>query len=152
MWKLVFAHGVLIIAASAFAQSPQPSASPDEKDAAELTRLESVWNDAHLRSDAVTLERLWADDLIVQVTNMRVLSKADALEMLRSGHMKFKRYETTDLRIRVYGDAAVVTGQLERTRDLNARNVHDRWRFTKVYVRRANKWQVVTWHASTLDQ
>jgi hypothetical protein len=33
--------------------------------------------------------------------------------------MKFLSYETSDLHIRVYGDAAVVTGHLLRTRTLN---------------------------------
>lgn len=31
-------------------------------DRAELLRLESVWNEAHVRGDAGVLDRLWADD------------------------------------------------------------------------------------------
>lgn len=93
-----------------------------------------------------------ADDLIVQVTNMRVMTKPDAIGMMRSGHMKFHRYQTSDIRIRVYNNAAVVTGRLKRTRSLNDRDVDDNWRFTKVYIRREAKWQVVAWHASTIDQ
>lgn len=140
-----------VVGNCAFGHTPQQTGARDAH-AAELSRLENVWNEAHVRGDADTLDRLWSDDLIVQVTNMRVMTKTDALGMLRSGHIKFKRYQTSDVRIRVYGDSAVVTGQLERTRDLNGRTVDDKWRFTKVYVRRAGKWQVVAWHASTLDQ
>ena len=121
-------------------------------DAAELSRLENVWNEAHVRGDADALDRLWADDLIVTVPNMPVMTRDNAIGIARSGRVKFKRYETSDIRVRLYGDAAVVTGQVQRTRELNGRDVDDKWRFTKVYIRRAGKWQVVAWHASTVEQ
>lgn len=126
-------------------------ASPDPAEAVEaveLTRLEQVWNDAHLRGDAEALERLWADDLVVAVPRMRVLTRDDALGMARSGRMRFERYATSDLRVRTYGDSAVVTGRLERSRVVAGKATDDRWLFTKVYVRQDGRWRVVAFHAS----
>jgi ketosteroid isomerase-like protein len=139
------------ILATTFIQDPS-SKSKNSADSAELFGLENIWNEAHVRGDADALERLWADDLIVTVPNMPVMTKENAIGISRSGRLKFKRYQTSDIRIRLYGDAAVVTSQVERTRDLNGRDVDDKWRFTKVYIRRAAKWQVVAWHASTVEQ
>jgi ketosteroid isomerase-like protein len=130
----------------------QTVASRKAADTAELTRLETVWNEAHMRGDAEALERLWAEDLEVAVPKMPVMTKAEALAFARSGRMKFQRYETTGLRIRVYGDSAVVTGQLRRTRTLNGKVVDDDWRFTKVYVRSKGEWRVVAFHASEAAQ
>jgi ketosteroid isomerase-like protein len=121
----------------------------ESADMAELTRLETVWNTAYSRGDADGLAPLLADDLIVTMTDMVLMTKAQSLTLLRSGRFKFPRYETSDLRIRAYGDAAVVTGRLQRTREINGQSADDNWRFTKVYVRQAGKWQVVAWHAST---
>ena len=59
-----------------------------------------------------------ADGLEVAVPHMAVMTRAEALGFARSGRMKFLPYETSDLHIRVYGDAAVVTRQLLRTRTL----------------------------------
>jgi len=140
------------ILATAFIQQDPASKSRDSADVAELSRLEKVWNDAHVHGDADALNGLWADDLTVTVPNMPVITKESAIGIARSGRMKFKRYQTSDVRTRLYGDAAVVTGQVERTRELNGRDVDDKWRFTKVYIRRAGKWQVVAWHASTIEQ
>lgn len=126
--------------------------SQESTDTIELSRLENVWNEAHVQGNANALDSLWADDLIVTVPNMTVMTKQDVIGILRSGRMKFKHYQTSDIRIRVYGDAAVVTGQLQRTRNINSRDVDDNWRFTKVYIRRVGKWQVVAWHASTVAQ
>jgi ketosteroid isomerase-like protein len=111
-----------------------------------------VWNQAHLNSDADTLDKLWADDLEVDVPRMAVMSKTEALAFARSGRMKFLHYVTSDLRIRVYGDTAVVSGRMQRTRTMNGKEVSDDWRFTKVYIRRTGQWRVVSFHASEAAQ
>jgi ketosteroid isomerase-like protein len=124
------------------------SQTPPDNDTRELTHLEQVWNQAHVAGDAETLDHLWADDLEVAVPHMAVMTRAEALGFARSGHMKFLSYETSDLRIRLYGDAAVVTGHLLRTRTLNGNKVADDWHFTKVYIRQAHQWRVVSFQAS----
>ena len=133
----------------AFAQPARSvSQTPPDNDRRELMHLEDVWNQAHVAGDAEALDQLWADDLEVAVPHMAVMTRAEALGFARSGRMKFLRYETSDLHIRVYGDAAVVTGHLLRTRTLNGNKVSDDWRFTKVYIRQAHQWRVVSFHAS----
>jgi ketosteroid isomerase-like protein len=80
------------------------------------------------------------------------MNKADVINFTRSGSMKFLHYTTSDIRIRVYGDTAVVSGRLQRTRRINDEELTDDWRFTKVYVRRAQQWRVVSFHASEAAQ
>jgi hypothetical protein len=116
----------------------------------ELTRLEKVWNDAHLRGDALAFDKLSDADLFMTLPDMPTLNKEDALALWKAGKMKFDVYRTSDIRIRVYGNSAVVTGQLVRIRDATSKEFEDDWRFTKVYVRRRGRWLVVTWHGSHL--
>lgn len=132
----------LTIPLSAFGQTPR------DADVKELQRLETVWNEAHERGDSDALAALWADDLEVAVPKMPVMGKPEVLAFARSGRMKFLHYATSDVRVRVYGDAAVVTGRLERTRTLNGNELSDDWRFTKTYMRQGGKWRVVSFHAS----
>ena len=139
------------IAVLALVQEPTGK-TQESTDAIELSRLEHVWNEAHVRGNANALDSLWTDDLVVIVPNMQVMSKQDVMGIMRSGHMKFKHYQTSDLRIRVYGDAAVVSGLLQRTRTIDDRDINENWRFTKMYIRRVGRWQVVAWHASTVAQ
>ena len=113
-----------------------------------LARLEAEWNTAHVQGDVTTLGRIFADDLIVVVPGMRPLNKDDSLGMFKVGGMKFDRYESSDTQSRVYGDTAIVTGRIKRTRTIAGRTMDDDWRFTKVYLRRAGNWQVVSFHAS----
>jgi uncharacterized protein (TIGR02246 family) len=115
---------------------------------AQVTRLERVWNDAHLHGDATALDNLWADDFVAILPRMAPLGKQDALALFRSGRMKFLRCESSEVTVRVYGDTAVATGRLLRSREFGDQTLQDNWRFTKVYVRRAGQWRVVAFHAS----
>jgi len=136
----------LMLLLTTLAQQPAPNSASSSE--AEVSQLESDWNNAHLRSDADALNRLCAEDLMVTVPRMAVMTKSQAIGVLRSGHMKFDRYETLDTRIRVYPEAAVVTGRLLRTRTMPGRTAEDDWLFTKMYARVAGRWQVVAFHAS----
>ena len=135
------------LVAVALLQVPAGNA-PADADVTSLTRLETEWNAAHVRGDAAALEQLFGDDVVVLVPGMRVMTKADAVGMFTSGRIKFDRYETSETTFRVYDATAIVTGRLRRTRVIAGATVDDDWRFTKVYLRRAGRWQVVSFHAS----
>jgi ketosteroid isomerase-like protein len=150
---LLSVGSVLLLISSTFAASARNSAqSARDADVRELERLETVWNEAHIQGNADTLEALWADDIEIAVPRMPVMTRADVATFAHSGRMKFLRYATSDIHVRVYGDAAVVTGRLQRTRVMNGREVSDDWRFTKVYIRDAQKWRVVAFNASEAAQ
>ena len=141
--------GLVVLACIALAQNSQSGTQPaHDSDVRELERLEAVWNEAHEHGDADALEALWADDLEVAVPRMPVMTKADAVKFAHSGRMKFLSYRTSDIHVRVYGNAAVVTGRLQRIRSINGLELSDDWRFTKMYVREARSWRVVSFHAS----
>src|ERR1700746_3938579 len=127
----------------------QPSGHDDKQ---ELEQLEAVWNEAHEHGDVDALDELWADDMEIAVTKMPVMSKADALKFTGTGRMKFLSNRTSDIRVRVYDNAAVVSGRLQRTRSINGKEISDDWRFTKTYVRQAGHWRVVAFHASDAAQ
>jgi hypothetical protein len=115
---------------------------------AELVRLETVWNSAHLRGDSKALDKLWSDDFDAIVPKMPVFKKSLLVAFVREGRMKFSQYETSDLQFRYYGSCALVTGRLQRARTLEGRSLSDDWQFTKVYVRQKGKWRVVSFQAS----
>jgi creatinine amidohydrolase/Fe(II)-dependent formamide hydrolase-like protein/ketosteroid isomerase-like protein len=115
--------------------------------AAQLATLETAWNEAYLARDGATLDRLWADDLVMFVPRVRPMSKAEALAAHKAGGAAFSRVESSDVHPRVTGDLAVVTGRLHRTRRVEGRVAADDWRFRKVYRRDASGWRVISYHA-----
>jgi uncharacterized protein (TIGR02246 family) len=135
----------LLFVALNLAQAPQTA------DVVAVTKLETTWNEAHRKGDAATLQQLFADDMVVVVPGMRPLSKTDSLAVMATGKMTFERYESSDLAVRVYGDTAVATGRIKRTRAMpDGAKREDDWRFTKVYLRSSGTWRVISFHASNL--
>ena len=137
----------LLLAAALSLAPTQQTQTPADADS-EFAHLEDVWNQAHLKGDADALDRLFADTITVIVPRMVPFTKTASLSVFRSGGMKFARYATSDIAVRRYEACVVVTGRLERSRSMGERVMEDDWRFTKVYVRGAKGWQVVTFHAS----
>src|ERR1041385_1244596 len=113
-----------------------------------LLQLENTWNEAHLKGDAETLEKLWADDFTAIVPNMQVMTKKDIIGFYRTGRAKFQKYETTDIKIKIYDNAAIVTGKVFRSRNFNGNYIDDKWQFTKMYIKHDGKWQIIAWQAS----
>lgn len=139
---------LLITPAAFLGAEAEAQQAPNAATKAELQRLETTWNNAHLAGDAAALDALWADELVVTVPKMPVFNKTQSLAIWRTGKMKFTKYETSDIAIRTFGETAVVTGALVWERNFMGKDIHEDWRFTKVYVRRDGKWRVVAWHAS----
>jgi len=79
---------------------------------------------------------------------MPAMSKEQSVGFLKSGGMKFDRYETSDVKVRVYDSSATVSGRMARTRAAAGKTASDDWQFTKTYIRRAGKWVVVAFSAS----
>jgi ketosteroid isomerase-like protein len=64
-----------------------------------------------------------------------------------SGALRYDEYRTDSVRVRVFGDAAVVTGLIARRgRSQGAGDLSGRCRSTRVYIRRAGRWQLVSAH------
>ena len=55
----------------------------------------------------------------------------------------FDEYSIADLRIRVYGETALVTGRRHEKARLRGEPRAEDIRFTRVYIRRQHRWQVV---------
>jgi ketosteroid isomerase-like protein len=144
----LLAFAFLTISRAMLAAESETKPAPDAATQDELKRLETTWNNAHVAGDAAALDALWAEELVVTVPKMPVFNKTQSLGIWRSGKMKFKKYETSDIAIRTFGETAIVTGALVRERNFMGKDIHEEWRFTKVYVRRDGKWRVVAWHAS----
>ena len=115
----------------------------------QVARLEADWNAAHLANDASTVEKLCADDLSVIVPGMPPINKVGAVGSLQPGRLKFLQFTTSEVTIRFpTAETAIVTGRLQRVREMAGQMMTDDLRFTKVWVRRGAQWRVTAFHAS----
>jgi hypothetical protein len=78
-------------------------------------------------------------------------SKQDVLKAVATGNIGNEYLETSDLKIRVYADTAVVTGRALQTAQRVGKDFTDSYRFTRVFVRRGGQWLAVALQMTRLD-
>src|SRR5262249_1547144 len=94
----------LVLASPRFAQTVPDTAK-------ELIALEDEWRAARIKGDVALLERLYAKELRITGTNGSVIDRTTDINGFASGAIKPESIERSDMRISVYGDAAIVSGR-----------------------------------------
>jgi ketosteroid isomerase-like protein len=148
---LILAIGVVLgVAASSqvFGQA-NPKGSPVEQ---VLIKLENDWNDASMKRDVVVLGRILADDYIFTDPDGVMFTRAQNLEMLKSGDDVVTSAVATDMKVRVYGNAAIVTGRNTVKEQLKGKDISGTYAYTDTWVKRPGSWVCVATHASRLAQ
>jgi len=110
----------------------------------ELTQVERDWCTAYLKKDVALLRRILADDYAGVTSRSVVETKADALSGLNDTTSTTTACVDTNMKVRVYGDTAVVTGLASRSGTLKGAPFKDRrFLWTDVFVRKDGRWQCV---------
>jgi ketosteroid isomerase-like protein len=142
MRKLFLSVALLtVVITSGPAQTaPKPQSVTDaEQTVLKLTR---AWLEAEERHDRATLRRIIADDFQGTAPTGRTVFKEDVIpqEGTQSGGLAVS---LEDAKARVFGETAVVTGsgvqKSGEKRDL---------KFTVIYTKRGDSWQMVAGHLS----
>jgi len=112
--------------------------------------LESRRYRAMCEADAKTLEELLADSLVYTHSYGGADTKASYLDGIRSKKWVYQEVDRPIEDIQVHGDCAVVTGQVRiqllsggQPKKLNSR-------FTNVWVKGRQGWQMVAWQSTPL--
>jgi uncharacterized protein (TIGR02246 family) len=108
-------------------------------------QLASTWKNR----DCSGWGALLADDWTVTHINAQVITKAQALELCRTGPPLTSTVD--QLSVRVYGDTAIVTGRTTATSS-GATPQTVRLRFTDVFVQRNGRWLVIASHATRMEE
>ncbi len=117
----------------------------------EIKSLETKLQEAMLHSNVVVLDELIADDLVFTMHTGLVVNKQYDLDAHRSGIFKFTQVDLDDQQIHHYGDCVVVTVKADLAGLLNQQAFSDRYRFTRVWVKRQDRWQIVAGHVCQIS-
>lgn len=109
-------------------------------------QLAATWKAGDCIAWGAMLAPEWS---VIHITGA-VISKEEALKICKAPRAANEQHRVDELSIRVFGDAAVVTGRTTVTTGAGNPTTLT-LRFTDVFVRRAGRWQVVASHATRLS-
>ncbi|MGO4700590.1 nuclear transport factor 2 family protein [Dyella sp. 2RAB6] len=129
------------------AAAPARSAQKDEVQ--QILQAEREICAAFEREDADWLEQHLDSTFTLTSSTGKVTTRADEVADLRSG-TKYDVFRNRDSKVRVYGDAAVVTGITRVEGKSDGKPYALDFQFTDTYVHKPGGWVIVASHASRL--
>jgi len=149
--RRTLAIAILTLAGTSIGLGEARGASGTQMSSVEQTirELDKERIQAQIGADASALDRLYADDFIGVGPSGTVRNKAQVISDFTSGELKFQSITTDEVQIRVYENTAVETGLSTMIGQDKGKAVPRDTRFTRVWVRRHGRWQLVANHYST---
>ncbi len=110
-----------------------------------LTNLSGDWVTAEKRGDVAFLDRLLTNNFVGVGPRGFVLTKAEWLQRLRSGDLKYESLNWDDVQVHIYGEdeqAAIVTGRETQRLRYQEQLIEAQLRTSLFFVRQEGRWQL----------
>lgn len=114
----------------------------------EVTALERARFAALQANDLPRLETMLAPDLRYCHSTGVCESRAQFLEALRSGTMRYRRIDVLALEPRAEGKVVMIHGRLDLAAEMRGTPVQMQLVYTDVYARRGGRWQLIAWQST----
>jgi uncharacterized protein (TIGR02246 family) len=139
--------GAFVLATSALVSAQAPEARtalpPTQDTEAVLMKIERDAAAALSKNDLAAFAGVFAEDAVFTGPDGAVQTKAQLLADLKSGALVIESTVISDMKVRVFGESAVVTYTTTDKGRYKGRDISGRYRWTDTFVRRGGKWQVV---------
>jgi len=149
--RQIFAIAVVAFSVAAIVSGQEQGAVRDPGNIVErvIKKLDDERIQAQIHADVAALKRIYADDFIGVGPSGTVRTKPQVISDFTSGDLKFQSITTDDVRVRVYGNAAVETGLSTMDGQDKGKAVPRDTRFTRVWVKEHGSWRLVANHYSS---
>lgn len=136
----------LLVPAMALAIVAGTNASANETD--ELIAVDKRMQRAFVDKDIATLEQVFTDDYVLVVSSGQERTKAQILKDVASDDTRWEINESSDWKIRVHGDLAIVVATLHQKGTDHGKAFDSNVKFSDTYLRDHGVWRNVHAHAS----
>jgi uncharacterized protein (TIGR02246 family) len=130
-----------------------PAAPARAADAAQ--QAEQAVLDAHekrraatLKGDAEAVAAMMTDDFTFTHPNAVVETKAQFVDALKSGQLRYRSITDEARQARVHGDTGIVSGTCRIVVNASGTEFDVRVRFTELWVKMDGGWRMALWHAT----
>jgi ketosteroid isomerase-like protein len=117
-----------------------------------VMQMEEDLRVAVTKGDMKTYGRIVGDDYVYTNQDALVRTKAQVMSDYDSGNLKYESLKFDEIKVHSYGDSAVVTGRSTAKGQDNGNDFSGQFRYTRVYVKRQGRWQLVATQATRIPE
>ena len=138
---------MLSVVALMFSLIPLTSSRAQEtSDAEQLRSLEMQLTDLYKQRKIDKVAALLDEDFVITFEDGSVYSKTGYISYNAAASLRIVEAETSELRIHLHGNTAVMTGIYHERGDEKGKPYDYRDRFTDVWMKKDGKWRIVASH------
>lgn len=131
---------LLVMAGTLSAQTPE----------ADVRKAQQARFAATIKADLVGLSALLADDMTYVHSNAKIETKAEFLDLIKTGHYQYKSIVGREVTARVYGDTALLGGLADVEVVSGGQPLSVKLRFLEAWVKQGGRWRLAAWQSTRL--
>jgi hypothetical protein len=128
-------------------QGNAPTSSADLQE--QVKQLERDRQDAFVRNDIATLDQSTADDYTTINGSGKIADKAQMMSNLRAGKTKVLSVKLDEMKVRVYGNTAVLTGRYQDASVKDGVQKEAHALFIRIFVKDNGRWRAVAYQQTS---
>ena len=140
--RQLFIFTILVV----FAISSQAQSKAER----EVLAANDAFDRAIVTRDVEGYARIIAEDFIFTGPDGRISDKKGEIERVRTRPLTFEFGKSDDVRVKVYGNTAVITGRFTAKGKSDSSDFTFVERYTAVFVKRGGRWQMVAEQATEI--
>jgi hypothetical protein len=113
----------------------------------EIISREKEWMDAWIAKDVSVFRDILSDDFLLSSARGNLMEKTEWINNA-SGPFTCKSFIWKEIKVRTYGNAAVVNATVEQVASVGEKDWSGFFMLTDVWVHQNGKWQVVSRHGT----
>lgn len=109
----------------------------------DLLKVEKEFSEAIVENDPEAVGQFLADDWIIIDPDGSIIDKARFLDVIKSGTLTHEMMESSDPRVRIYGNTAVITALTTSKGKYMGQGFTSQERATDLFVKENGRWRCV---------
>jgi ketosteroid isomerase-like protein len=90
------------------------------------------------------------EDYTLTNSTGKITTRADDIDEAKKKDPKYEVFENHDMKVRVHGDTAIVTGQTHTKGTSDGKPFDSEFQFTDTFIKDGGRWRLLAGHVSKL--
>lgn len=117
----------------------------------QIMKLSDEGREAALKGDASWLEKNTTDDYTNIGGSGTMLTKSETIELRKSGDLKYSDIQASDRKVRVHGNAAILTATASLKGTLKGNDISGTYRISQVWLKEGGSWKLANMQSTKVQ-
>lgn len=117
----------------------------------QIKKLSDQGREAALKGDASWLEKNTTDDYTNIGGSGTMLTKSEVIELRKSGDVKYSDIQTSDSKVRVHGNTAILTATASLKGTLKGNDISGTYRISQMWLKEGGNWKLANMQSTKVQ-